>query len=626
MIDQELKNLYFKRECLREQVYIDFQYYIDECDRLANIAGNAGEIITKIDYEFAEATKLKGKDVAFLFLTIALQCARQYIFANDNFRLTAKQGDTLVKNTIGKITPKSWQDIIFQSVPYDAVQSNILNTGISGKTHRYRTLGHDPVIGWIIGPCNMVTDSLTKTDFITSYSVKGMRIVAPYKLGTAGMIADSISAFSSDKMLIPTTIIRQAVHFGSDYFTKMGLPLPFVSSINEQLSADMLSRFHIDSYSIIRGATIAIIINNIISCIHKLFYDPIIDGDEALYDVRTRKIIDYSNSIASASNIIYCALSKDLTKLDVGGILVTLIRLVKDTKFIQEVKEEYLRNRWNEIVLNSSHFDTGGNNMKEKHYSKYEQGLKDGSAPFKEKCEDMSDVYDKLRNDIDARFETEKKIRIMEMNEEERAEKIKTMHAAAELKHKIDTAITQYKNFGIEEAFTVLQEAAPLGDVYGPNIYYYLGDIYYYGYDKIPKDTVKSCECFKKGYVLENGKLENYLCALKLAELFPTYLPDKIYPNDIYDAILSKMITTASDPKSSNAIIEYELGLIYEMGYGTDIDYEKAFINYKKSADKNFFKALYSVYRCYLTGLGTNKDPQKAGEYLNKCRRMGYKK
>ena len=352
MDNQELMNLLRKRENQMNQIEIGMNYYIDECNRLADIACNAGAIISKIDQDFSEATKLNGTDIAFLFLTIALQCARQYIFANDNFRLTAKEGDKLVKNTFGKVTPKSWQDIIFQSVPYDAVQSDILDTGISGTTHRYRTLGHDPIIGWIVGPCNMVTDSLTKSDFITSYSVSNMRIVAPYKLGTVGMISDSISAFKSDKMLIPTTIIRQAIHFGSDYFTKMGLPLPFISSLNGELSADMLSRFHIDSYSVLRGATIAVIINNIISCIHKLFYDPKTDGKEALYEVRTRKILDYSNVIASGSNIIYCAISKDLTKLDVGGILVTLIRLIKDYKFIQEVKEEFLREHWNELVLN----------------------------------------------------------------------------------------------------------------------------------------------------------------------------------------------------------------------------------------------------------------------------------
>ncbi|MBP1546034.1 MAG: sel1 repeat family protein [Oscillospiraceae bacterium] len=607
MDNQQLKDLMRHREYEMQQIETGINYYVHECNRLADIACNAGEIISKIDHDFAEATKLNGTDIAFLFLTTALQCARQYIFANDNFRLTAKEGDNLVKNTFGKITPKSWQDIIFQSVPYDAVQSDILNTGISGATHRYRTLGHDPVIGWIIGPCNMVTDSLTKTDFITSYKVSDMRIVSPYKMGTAGVISDSISAFKSDSILIPTTIIRQAMHFGSDYFTKMGLPLPFVSSLNNNLSKDMLSRFHIDSYSVLRGATIAIIINNIISCMHKLFYDPKKDGSEDLYEVRTRKIIDYSNVIASGSNIIYCAISKDLTKLDVGGILVTIIRLIKDYKFIQEVKEEFLRSRWNEIVLNSSVEEF----MKEKKLSSYERGIRDGAAPMEEKFRDATSHYEGLKYHITEHTETQDRINsaILGKDYEKLCNDIKRE------KVRMQAAEMQYLNYGIGDSFPVFYNSSHVSSAY-----YYLGEIYYNGYGNISKDISKSCHCFVCGY--EQGDM---LCSIKLAEYFPTYLPENVLPQNIFDKFIPEMTAKIKDPTETNAIIEYELGLIFEMGYGKDIDKNKAFEYYNSAADKKFFKALHSVYRCYVHGIGTDKDTSKAESYLIACNKMGYK-
>lgn len=49
--------------------------------------------------------------------------------------------------------------------------------------------------------------------------------------------------------------------------------------------------------------------------------------------LRTRKVLSYSNVMASSSNLIYVALSEDVSKLDVGGLAVTLYRLVSDSRF-----------------------------------------------------------------------------------------------------------------------------------------------------------------------------------------------------------------------------------------------------------------------------------------------------
>ena len=54
--------------------------------------------------------------------------------------------------------------------------------------------------------------------------------------------------------------------------------------------------------------------------------------------------------IATSSNVAYVALQKDLSKLDVGGIAVTLYRLVSDTNFIYKVKEEFVQKRWHETI------------------------------------------------------------------------------------------------------------------------------------------------------------------------------------------------------------------------------------------------------------------------------------
>ena len=58
----------------------------------------------------------------------------------------------------------------------------------------------------------------------------------------------------------------------------------------------------------------------------------------------------YSNVIATSSNILYVALQKNISKLDVGGIAVTLYRLINDTNFIRKVKEEFIQQRWHELI------------------------------------------------------------------------------------------------------------------------------------------------------------------------------------------------------------------------------------------------------------------------------------
>lgn len=77
----------------------------------------------------------------------------------------------------------------------------------------------------------------------------------------------------------------------------------------------------------------------IIALVHGLLYDPQKDGDRKLYEVRTRKILSISNSLASAGNIAYAIRTEDWRKLDVGGILVTLYRLFTDVRFVTKVKK-----------------------------------------------------------------------------------------------------------------------------------------------------------------------------------------------------------------------------------------------------------------------------------------------
>lgn len=362
-MDRELERLRREKDEIMENLSAQLENYTqtiedhltqvrDEYLRVAKFSGQAGYVLDKIDRDFKEKTKLASSDVVFLFLCTSLQCARQYLLTNDKFRLTAVQGDTLVEGTIAKLTPPTWEDVLFQSVPYDAIRTgpHISDTGLAGTTHRFRTLGHDPVLGWIFGTANIMTSSLTKTDFVT-YQISSNTIIRHYPNGTPGMLNRTVGYAQNDPMLLAASTARQAIHFGSDYFTKQGLPVPLIATVNNDLAKTMITKGHIDMWSITRGAALSALINQLIATIHRLLYNPERDGSESMYEVRTRKILSYSNTLAMGSNVIVTAFTKNLSKLDVGGAMVTLYRIISDYKMIHEIKRDFLKNEFYKQVV-----------------------------------------------------------------------------------------------------------------------------------------------------------------------------------------------------------------------------------------------------------------------------------
>ena len=136
--------------------------------------------------------------------------------------------------------------------------------------------------------------------------------------------------------------------------SKMSLPLPFVSSLISPEFALKIGEYGLDVANVNavgKQATYSVLINTIIAMIHRLFYDESIDLSEKYYEVRTRKVLSYSNVMASSSNLIYVALSEDVSKLDVGGLAVTLYRLVSDSRFISQVKREFLEKEFYNAAL-----------------------------------------------------------------------------------------------------------------------------------------------------------------------------------------------------------------------------------------------------------------------------------
>ena len=74
---------------------------------------------------------------------------------------------------------------------------------------------------------------------------------------------------------------------------------------------------------------------------HRLFFNPSQD-DKRLYEIRTRKIIMYSNTLSSLINAGYVGVTGNLKRLDVGGMLVTLWRILTDERAIRRLEIEFI--------------------------------------------------------------------------------------------------------------------------------------------------------------------------------------------------------------------------------------------------------------------------------------------
>lgn len=302
--------------------------------------------------EFKIKTKLTDFDMALLVIAAGIQCLRWVLITNDSFRFsTADAGEKMIDNfgdRIGHRIPTLGDIIMDHQVPYDAVarsdfyKANFgpISTGIAGTNHRYTTLGHDPIAGLIFGTMNIATNTLTKNDYmLSSYVVNNHQIDMPITF--FDVFDMTRSAYNEDPLIIGAAFVKQIIHCSTDVFTKQGLPLPVINNISPEASKFLIGN-RIDLYSVTRGVALTALINKIVEMVHKLFYDSKSDEKE-LYEVRTRKVLTYSNILSSAINVGYVGFTKDLNRLDVGGILVTLWRIFNDEKEMRKIEDEFIQ-------------------------------------------------------------------------------------------------------------------------------------------------------------------------------------------------------------------------------------------------------------------------------------------
>lgn len=358
------------------------------------------EDVKRINQEFADKTKLNKTDIKFLMIASALQTARWIILRlimgglgetiNSDERIAAEEGDNQKKKDNDEWSKKhdnhenvksekypTWKDIVFGQYkrvngglsfgvcPYDAQQDAPAGFDEGGKgNHHVNTLGHDPILGWIFGTANLMTCtiSLSKKFGFGTYRVLYPGGKFGDRILMATMFGEMLESTKEDKFRLAAGLFAQYAHLKSDEFTSRGLPVPLVEAFSEELAGKLYWESY-DALCLVKDlrkvglqAGISILINMIISFVHGLFYNKEKDGNRDHYEVRTRKILLFSNLISSGLNLAWVGGNAAFGNeeawkdLDLGGLLVTLWRLFSDVRFITKVKEQFVNEEMDKVT------------------------------------------------------------------------------------------------------------------------------------------------------------------------------------------------------------------------------------------------------------------------------------
>ena len=355
----------------------------DKIDRRIKICEKTPQILDNATTEFNGLTSiLNKKDISFFVFSVLLQCSVKYCI-----KILREMSDKeLAQKTPfhqdeksdrqGYIYYASREEIMSNPVPFDAIQKEHKNKwykdngqivpGFSGFNHRVTALGHDPLLGLVFGTANIMTSTITRNDFVSwhiktiphSRTAKNGREYFAY-LDTVCDRADTIEIFRSiinrvqqegkeGWITLGTALLKEIVHLFSDLPSKQGLPLPVIPTFSQKL-ARSLSLYGLNTSTIAQGSIATKLNNWLIGFLHGLCRSKY--EDEKLYMVRTKKIIMYSDTFSTVSDIGYSMFTaymgdkNTMRKFDLGGYLVTLYQICHSSNVISEIEREFYTKR-----------------------------------------------------------------------------------------------------------------------------------------------------------------------------------------------------------------------------------------------------------------------------------------
>lgn len=334
------------------------------------------ELNDEVNSEFARKTSIMNKtDLVFLAIATALQTTKTLLFPfvaekvgygksfdkdkrlphDDRSIKNIERGqkDAYKQKQMKKGNEEGeWLEILYRNPIFDTTKgSSDIGVNMEGGYHRIHTLGHDPILGWIFGTSNILTDTITFDTFQTYQGQRNPIRIMPVKIPFIQLFGNTIEVAKRNKLNLPAGIVAEGIHLKSDEFTKAGLPVPTLETFTPEFAGKLYKNqydalcFARDIKVIGTSAAISMFIDMIINLIHAMYYNAERDGSRDIYEVRTRKILLISNTIAATSNIIYSVITRNPKALDIGSLLVAVSHLFRDTSFILNIKKEFVENR-----------------------------------------------------------------------------------------------------------------------------------------------------------------------------------------------------------------------------------------------------------------------------------------
>lgn len=365
-----------------------------ETKRLHSIAINTTNILTDLDEEFSKRTSLGWQDIKFLFAATALQCIRIYVINTLTKVQTAGAGnvkENLLHKIQGKLlgtlndgvplTPSPYYAPLMQictarGVPYDATRFKGVNHGFFKEAnHRFATFGHDPIVGLIVGTSNILTNTITCRSKgplpvpITCHVEYDMDLKNPC-IGDVCSTIEALKAaayrIDNDAVSIVAALIKQIIHIGTDLYTPCGIQIPGANLILDNRYTEELTKYVSVGDFIKIGVSYQIfnLINMFISSLHMLTCQSTSHRDKELHHVKTMKILEYSNIIATGSNVIINAVrfyfgdGKALKDIDFAGLIGTIMMLIRNDEIKRKIKREFIFGEYERMVIGDSYDPT----------------------------------------------------------------------------------------------------------------------------------------------------------------------------------------------------------------------------------------------------------------------------
>lgn len=351
----------------------------------------ANEFSNQLDERFKQETGLTNKDITVLVVATAIRVVCYFLFShimsdeeaiesnetnnatrqNTKYSFDAMSGmdlATLVNSAkdISSAIPWSGEmghpfgsgktklatikidsQIIEDTIPFDIPDNSLfLHNDI---------LGFDSFLGWIFGVMNIMTDTVT-TRKMESFSISRMA-------GTSGtpnitkkistplhLIYPLIADMPKHKESFLAAVVREAqvLNIANGSTAELRRILQHTMKLEEknQFVLDSIEKASDGLALPVKEIAVhlahTVFIDQLITAIHAIQYNPSTDGDIALYTIRTNKILAISSGMAALLDSIPTLVFKDISKLDFAGIIATCLSVFRSTRFWIEVKTNYL--------------------------------------------------------------------------------------------------------------------------------------------------------------------------------------------------------------------------------------------------------------------------------------------